>query len=194
MFRPADLAIFTELLTETSHLPGPILEIGCAGGDTTIFLCNHLDDINDPRRYFCVDTFAGFTDADIEVEVARGKRADDYRHVFRAYRKPWFDTTMRNNGITRVTTVAADASTHPFTDFEEISFCLIDVDLYRPVRHALQQLVPRLAAGGVIVVDDCRERNVYDGALQAYRAVMHERGLPVQIIGNGLGIVRPPRS
>lgn len=71
MFRPRELALLVSSLTETHGQPGPILEIGCAAGHTTVYLNKHLDDLADLRDYVCLDTFAGFTDADIAVEVPR---------------------------------------------------------------------------------------------------------------------------
>ena len=135
MFRPRDLALLTTLLTETSGIEGPIFEIGCAAGHTTVFLNKHLDDLEDTRQYKCLDTFAGFTQADIDVEVERGHPTSQYEYVFRAYRKEWFDQTMENNHVSRVTSIQADVNTFDFSPYRNISFCLIDVDLTtaRPV-------------------------------------------------------------
>lgn len=152
MFRPRDLAFLVNSLTETSGLPGTIIEIGCAAGHTTVFLNTHLDDLGDTRRYVCLDTFAGFTRADIDVEVQRGHQSSQYEYVFRAYRKAWFDQTMKNNNISRVTSIQADVNTFDFSPYRDISFCLVDVDLTRPVSRALEEVYPRMAPGGIIVV------------------------------------------
>jgi O-methyltransferase len=103
MFRPRDLALLVKLLAETNGLPVTIFEIGCAAGHTTVFLNKHLDDLGDARRYVCLDPFAGSIRADIHVEVQRGHQTSQYEYVFRAYRKAWFDQTMKNNNISRVT-------------------------------------------------------------------------------------------
>jgi predicted O-methyltransferase YrrM len=192
MFRPRDLALLTTLLTKTSRLKGPILEIGCAAGHTTVFLNKHLDDLQDRRRYLCLDTFAGFTNADIQVEVERGHRTSQYEYVFRAYRKQWFDQTMRNNHIARVTSIQADVNTFDFSPYRNISFCLIDVDLTRPVSRALQEIYPLMAPGGVVVVDDCNPDQKYEGAGAAYVDFVGRCGAPVDIRNDVLGIIRVP--
>jgi O-methyltransferase len=192
MFRPRDFAVLTELLTETSGLKGPIFEIGCAAGHTTVFLNKHLDDLDDAREYKCLDTFAGFTQADIDVEVERGHPTSQYEYVFRAYRKEWFDQTIRNNHISRVTSIQGDVNTFDFSPYHDISFCLIDVDLTRPVSRALEEVYPRMAPGGVIVVDDCTPNNKYEGAGTAYADFVGRVGLPVDIRNEVLGIVRIP--
>ncbi len=38
MFSPGQLCFLCECLDRTSSLPGPVVEIGCAGGRTTVFL------------------------------------------------------------------------------------------------------------------------------------------------------------
>jgi O-methyltransferase len=192
MFRPRDFALLTELLTETSGQKGPIFEIGCAAGHTTVFLNKHLDDLGDAREYKCLDTFAGFTQADIDVEVERGHRTSQYEYVFRAYRKEWFDQTMQNNHISRVTSIQGDVNTFDFSPYHDISFCLIDVDLTRPVSRALQEVYPRMAPGGVIVVDDCTPNNKYEGAGAAYADFVGRVGAPVDIRNDVLGIIRVP--
>jgi O-methyltransferase len=192
MMRPRELALLVTLLTETNGLEGPIFEIGCAAGNTTVFLNKHLDDLADSRQYVCLDTFAGFTDADIDVEVQRGHRASQYEYVFRAYRKPWFDRTMVNNHVSRVTSIQADVNDFDFSHYRDISFCLIDVDLHRPVSRALREVYPRMAPGGVIVVDDCTPDRKYEGACAAYVEFVEGLGVAVDIRYDKLGIVRIP--
>ena len=192
MFSPRELGLLTASVTATRSVPGIILEVGCAGGNTTVFLNKHMDTIADERPYWCVDTFEGFTPKDIDLEVHRGKDRDQFRYVFKAYRKRWFDQTMANNGVTRVTALKADANELDFTRFSKVSLCLIDVDLYRPVRRCLDQVVPLMASGGIIIVDDCTPQNKYDGALAAYQEAIAERGLPVDIRFDKLGIIEVP--
>ena len=49
-----------------------------------------------------------------------------------------------------------------------------------------------MAKGGVIVVDDCdnSKDSQWDGAYQAYEEFCAESGLPFQLIGNKMGIIR----
>lgn len=194
MFRPRQLSALVSYLTQTSGFAGPVVEIGCAAGHTTVFLNKHLDDLADSRRYICIDTFAGFTDQDIAIERGRGKDPASYAYLFRSYRKNWFDKTMSNNQIIRVTSIQADVNSFDFGGFEEISFCLVDVDLKRPVIRSLEQVIPRMAKGGVIVVDDCVPNAKFDGALTGYLDVVERYGFPVDIREDKLGIIEVTRS
>jgi O-methyltransferase len=193
MFRPHELAFLVSGLTQTHGLAGPIVEIGCAAGHTTVFLNKHLDELADARKYICIDTFAGFTEEDISVENARGKDPNLYAFLFRAYRKRWFDRTIANNKINRVLSIEADANSFDFGPLQKISFCLIDVDLKRPVVRSLEQVHPRMAPGGMIVVDDCAPNDKFDGALAGYLEFVRQFGLPVDIREGKLGVIELPR-
>jgi O-methyltransferase len=190
MFRPGELSLLVSCLTETNGMPGPIFEIGCAAGHTTVYLNKHLDDLNDSRDYICLDTFAGFTNDDIAVEVARGHKSNRYSYLFRAYRKEWFDKTMSNNNVNRVSSVQTDVNVFDFTPYEAISFCLIDVDLMRPVRNSLKEVFPRMAPGGIILVDDCRANRKYDGALAGYMEFVNAHNFPVDIREGKVGVIK----
>jgi len=194
MFKPAQLCFMIQCLTATTDLPGPIIEIGCAAGSTTVFVNRHLDELQDRRRYVCIDTFDGFTDEDIAVETERGKDEHTLVAPFKTYRKAWFDRTMQNNGINRVTSIQADVNTFDFSPYEAISFCLVDVDLARPVAKALREVFPRMAPGGIIVVDDCRADNIFDGALEAYTDFCAEIGVEPSVEHGKLGVIRIPTS
>jgi predicted O-methyltransferase YrrM len=190
MFRPSELSLLVTSLTETSGMSGPIFEIGCAAGHTTVYLNKHLDDLEDSRDYVCLDTFAGFTKDDIAVEVGRGHDSNRYAYLFRAYRKEWFDQTMVNNRVERVTSIQADVNTFAFSPYEDISFCLIDVDLMRPVQQSLKEVFPRMAPGGIILVDDCRPSVKYDGALAAYLEFVNAHNFPVDIREGKVGVIK----
>ena len=154
----------------------------------------HLDDLEDSRDYICVDTFAGFTDEDIAVEVNRGHDSKRYEFLFRAYRKEWFDKTLANNRVTRVTSIQADVNSFDFSPYEQISFCLIDVDLMRPVQRSLEEVFPRMAPGGIILVDDCIPNRKYDGALAGYMDFVERHGFAVDVHEQKVGLIQIPSS
>jgi predicted O-methyltransferase YrrM len=188
---PSILCYLCDAIETTRGLPGPILEIGCAAGATTIFLNKHMDSAGIEKPYICLDTFAGFTSADIEQEViSRGKDEFILSREFTVNSKRWFDKTMAINGIQRVRSIQADVNEFDFRMFDRISLCFVDVDLYRPVKATLEKIFSRMESGSIIAVDDCVSHPNHDGAFQAYREFVEARGLPVRVEAGRLGIIR----
>lgn len=137
---PAELAFLCRCLDETRHIPGCIVEVGCYRGETTLYLNYHMTSEGIEKPYVAMDTFSGFTGADLDVDVRHGKDREIYRDRFGFNDRRWFDEAMlRNHWITkgRVRSIAADAGTFDFAQLAPIAFCLMDVVLYEPTRLAL---------------------------------------------------------
>ena len=185
-----ELSLLCGFLQDTRQLRGPIVEIGCAHGWTTIFLNKHMDLIGCDKPYICLDTFAGFTTEDMCFEVdKRGKNGAYLRKRFRDTGKPRFERTMALNSIHRVRAIAGDVKQFDFEGIRDISFAFIDVDLYQPVRAALEKVYPLMAPGGILAVHDCTPDGPYDGALQAYKEFTYGRNLPQEITYR-IGLIR----
>lgn len=75
-FTPEQLTFFVQCINETRDVHGDIFELGCATGHTTCFLNRHLQTAGIAKDYYCIDTFGGFTTADVAFEIEkRGKSA-----------------------------------------------------------------------------------------------------------------------
>lgn len=197
---PRQLCFLADCLDKIKDVDGAIVEIGCAHGLTTSFLHEYMSDSGFKKDYVCIDTFSGFTEIDIAVEVIdRHKTKSDYTKVFKDNNPEWFKEALRRRRITDVRVIQADISELAEAELpDQIAFCLVDVDLYRPVQSALKKIYPRLSAGGIIVVDDCWFKpntfvpgvpEVYDGAMQAYREFASEHKFPEKLIEDKLGII-----
>jgi O-methyltransferase len=199
---PQVLCFLCRMIDETRSLPGPIVEIGCASGDTTLFLNKHMDVAGIDKPYICIDTFSGFTTTDIEYEAwARNKANKEFLSAtFARNSKRWFDKGMEINGLRRVRSIQADVNEFDFAGLEEISLCLVDVDLYRPVKSALEKVYPRMARGGVIVVDDCvpwqpgPSADNWDGAYEAYLEFASQYGFTEETGAGKLALIRIPHQ
>lgn len=191
MFSPMQLSLLCEYITNSQRVEGAVVEVGCALGDTTVFLNEHMTRSGIDKRYVCVDTFSGFTDRDVDHEIQqRGKRRVRAFDAFRSNKRKWVERTLAVNDIARVTVHESDAVSFDFSAVAPIAFCLIDVDLYLPVKSTLSRVFDLMPVGGVIVVDDCMQRpNVWDGAHQAYREFTTERELEHRVVLDKIGVV-----
>lgn len=193
MYTPSQLGFLVEEVSETAKVPGALLEVGCAYGETTVWLNRHLDDLGVDKPYHCVDTFSGFLPEHVEYE--RRQRGHDRQTYpgFQVNDPSWFRATMELNGIRRVTVHQADAATFDYGVVGPISFALIDVDLYLPVLGALRRVWPSVSDGGVVVIDDCAPGK-YDGAGQAYEEFAAEVGADTDVVHGKLGVLRKPKD
>jgi O-methyltransferase len=138
-----------------------------------------------------VDTFSGVIQEDIEYEVAKRKKKRDFYFSSRVNKKKWFDWTMQYNNVNRVYSLEVDVNKYDFKTLAPLSFALLDVDLYGPMKNSLPRLYDVLSPGGIIVCDDCSASDVrWDGANQAYSEFMQEIGQPVQVMHGKLGIIK----
>lgn len=190
-FTPAQLGFLCECLTKTEPVPGNILEIGCAQGNTTVFLNRHLDTLKSTKSYTCVDTFTGFTERDIAWEVNQRNKESNMFSGFQLGKK-MFDVTLAFNNVKRVTAIQNDILNVNADKFGKVSFALLDVDLYYPISVFLPKLWEILSPGGIIVVDDCMQNNPYDGACQAYLEFFQSTNLEPDIRFGKLGIIQKP--
>lgn len=193
-FTVPQLMFLCESLRSTRDVPGSVVEIGCHNGATTVLFNRLMDDLGMRKAYYAIDTFSGFTSEDVEFEVAnRGKRDGLFDGAFQVNNKRWFDGTMQQNGITRVQSIQADVNHVDLLARGPYSFVLLDVDLYKPTRKALDDLYAAMSPGGLIVVDDCDETHQHwDGADQAYKEFIRSIGETPRIEHQKLGIVRKP--
>ena len=192
-FMPPQLCFLCNCIEETAKVAGSIAEIGCSNGLTTIFLNKYLTCQNIEKPYYAVDTFSGFVADDVRYEVeARGKKEKLFKR-FQVNKKKWYDRTMQVNDIRRVRSIEADVNTFDMKTLGPLSFVLLDVDLYRPMKKCMPELYELLSPGGVMIVDDCDARHIrWDGSDQAYKEFMDGQNRPAQILHGKLGVITKP--
>jgi O-methyltransferase len=194
MLEPKQLVYLIECIIKVGNTSGCIVEAGCAHGATTVFLKKFIDGESMRREYFALDTFSGFVRAHTEYEVSvRGKPKNISKH-FTENKKVWFDKSMNIHRLTGVKSIQVDVTRFDFNSISPIAFCLLDVDLYKPIKDALPKIYAAMAPGGIIVVDDCKPQALWDGALQAYEEFVRERSWPSEIAADRLGVIRVPKS
>ncbi len=191
-FTPRQMHLMTAVIDETAHLDGAMLEVGCHVAACTVYFKRHLADLGLKRRYYCLDTFSGFTPDDIKVERGRGKRwsYDDFDYNSQRL----FEMTLRANDAADDTTViTADAATFDYSTLDPIAFALVDLDLYRPMQAALAGTWSRLIPGGIAIVDDCDSSvDKWDGAAAAYAEFCEQVGIEPEVVLDKIGIMRKP--
>jgi hypothetical protein len=191
---PGELAAMVGLIESSREHGGAVVEIGVAQGDTSVFLLQHLTSVGDKRPLLLFDTFSGFTDESVAVEVERrGKQRADY-DKFRYGDEDIFRRRLSAAGFSNFETFKGDASAFDWASIGPIGAVLLDIDLYEPTKAILDAVYPRLCTGGGIVVDDCVGGGPWDGSLQAYEEFIAAHDLPFERVGHKGAVVRRPQD
>jgi len=186
------LYLYLDALYRTNAIDGDVVEIGCNVCGTSALGRQMLHKLRSPRRYVCVDTFAGFVGTQHDEDVRRGNSgaqedafgANDIelaRRVLSLHRAE--DVELIQGDI-----CALDPARLP----ERLSVCLLDVDLYEPIRAGLDKVWPKMQPGGVILVDDCDPQSQTWRAGEAFTEFTRARGVPSRV-EFGMGIIEVPR-
>jgi O-methyltransferase len=190
MFYPHQLRFLMDCIQDTANVPGCCAEVGCAKGNTTAFLKKWMDSQGIEKTYVALDTFSGFVAGHSDHEVKSRGKPSAISTLFTLNKREWFDYSMKLANVTNVVSIQTDAAKFDFDSLFPISFCLLDVDLYLPIRYCLPNIYRNMSPGGIIVVDDCQPENIYDGALQAYQEFIKSLGVPQRIECGKLGVIR----
>lgn len=187
---PGQLATMINLIESSRAGGGAVIEIGVAQGDTSVFLLEHLKTVEDERELLLFDTFSGFTEESIEVEVSsRGKNRADY-DKFRYGDEQIFRKRLSSAGYSRFQTFKGDAAAFDWSSIGPIGAVLLDIDLYEPTKRILDAIYPHLCPGGGVLLDDCVPGGPWDGSLQAYEEFIAAHGLPFERVGHKGAVVR----
>ncbi len=191
--QPERLYWYMDALWQRRDLSGAVVEIGCHRGGTAATAFSMLKRTGHLKRYVCIDTFSGFVTSQFDRDQEHGTPSAS-RRFFTDNSEGIVRRLLNHYGCEEIELIPGDiASIDEALLPEAISVCLLDVDLDVPTYDGLKRVYPRLAEGGMILVDDCPEKTTWAGARPAYRRFCDELDLPVRF-EMGMGIVERPRG
>jgi predicted O-methyltransferase YrrM len=184
---PERLYLFLHHLIQTKDVPGAVVEIGCNLGGTAIMAKRMLDRLSVKKPYICIDTFDGFVDSQFAADVSRGSPSRDQK-LFSGNSRDLVAKILRRHGCADIQLIQGDVTVVPDAALpSQCSVVLLDVDLTEPTYVALQRFWPRLAPGGVILVDDCQENASWKAQI-GYSRFCRENHLPERYL-HGMGLL-----
>lgn len=137
-------------------VPGAFVELGCYTGQTSVVLQKILDHYDPSRELHVYDSFEGLPEVEDrdETDFVKGQLATTKDELLANFEhcglKPptihvgWFEDTLPD-GLP-----------------EQIAFAHLDGDLYSSIMTSLEHVYPKLAKGGVCVIDDYCDPEVFD--------------------------------
>lgn len=149
------------------EIPGPIVECGVAeGGSSLAAALTLMDLVRTDRDLFLYDTFQGMprpTDRDIDFGGWRGRdgfegqRTGEDSSSWIAVPEDHVRKVMARSGypMDKIHLIKGKVEeTLPSHAPDTIAILRLDTDWYESTKHELEHLYPRLAPGGVLIVDD----------------------------------------
>ena len=154
------------------EIPGPFAECGVWRGGSVLAMILTLQELGvDDRDLYLYDTFEGMTaPTERDVSPRDGAALDDWTQATRQGDRPWaevFGANVFDENSVRETLLASGypadrihlvrgpvEQTIPGQAPDGLAILRLDTDWYESTRHELVHLYPRLADGGVLMIDD----------------------------------------
>lgn len=170
-------------VAQTRNLPGDYVELGVFKGHTTLFLADYYDFAAWDREWFLYDTFAGVPDDQLNPGWAQANKMayqnNQYSYAEVRDRFAKFPNIHVIQG--RVPEILEERCP------EKIAFLHMDLNSAVAEVAALEFILDRVVAGGVIVFDDYGWQTAI-AQQTAEKAWFAERGLTVLELPTGQGV------
>jgi hypothetical protein len=179
-----NLYIATRYIVE-ADIAGDVVECGVWKGGSAMVSASTLLTLGDTSRsLYLYDTYEGMPESS-EMDITyHGQSAEELRTRLHDDEDSWNFAPVEEVRANLLATgypedrlnlvVGKVEETIPATVPERISILRLDTDFYESTRHELHHLFPRLARGGVLIVDDY---DFWKGAKQATDEYFAEAGI-----------------
>jgi len=185
-------------------VPGAVVECGVWKGGSMMAAARTLREVGDNRReLYLFDTFAGMPEPGADdVDFAGVSALDEWRRFHHSRLNAPARAAVDEVREALRTVGYPEGHVHLVRGMVEdtvpcqapscIALLRLDTDYYGSTRHELEHLYPRLAPGGVLIIDDYGH---FQGARRAVDEYLREHRLPVllhRIDYSGRVLLKPP--
>ncbi len=166
-----------QLLSLVNAVPGDTAECGVYLGAGSWFICDHFR--SSDRVHHGFDSFEGLSDP-VDVDGSHWHAGDlSSREADARERLRPFNVRLYRGWIPERFQEVADRT---------FAFVHIDVDLYEPTRDSLEFFYPRMAAGGVILLDD-HGHTTCPGSTRAAEEYMRDKPESIVMLTTGQAFI-----
>jgi hypothetical protein len=145
-----------------NRIPGDIVECGCFFGGVGNFMALMRDYLKMRKTIYLFDSFEGFPDGEEDIMRGRVAKAHRFANILDDVKDNFRQTIPHARDIEFIEGFVENT----LPRYVEHDWCLLrlDTDFYKSTRVELENLYPRLARGGVVIIDDY---GFFEGARRA---------------------------
>lgn len=145
------------LLTELhkvlqKNVTGDVVELGCYEGTSALFEQRMIEAMAPEKKLWLYDSFEGLPEKTKEDQSASGEwfKGGELRASKARLAKNFVKAGLKIPEITRAWFFELDPEDLP----DQICFAFLDGDFYESIMDSLKLVWPKMAEGGVLIVDD----------------------------------------
>jgi len=147
-FELADYENILQAIAITKNLPGPYVEIGVFKGDSARLALNYLQRCGIKKFCYFIDTYEGFS-------YDEAKQSADARWSGTHIDAPMESVARFLSAFSEKELIKMNVIVQDLPDqINNVSVCNIDVDMYEAVLVAAVKMAPRMAKGGIMILED----------------------------------------
>lgn len=153
-FGAGDSLNLIQAISATAKVPGHYVEVGCYRGSSACVALAYMREIRLKRICFFLDVFEGFTYQAAQDSADAMWAGTHETEGLDIVRKRILECCDSPSGLV-AEVVRANVIEDDLPDqLADIALANIDVDLYEAVLAALVKIAPRMAVGGIVIVED----------------------------------------
>ncbi|MEI7632388.1 MAG: TylF/MycF/NovP-related O-methyltransferase [bacterium] len=135
-----------------NQVQGDLVELGCYEGTSALFFTRLLNDLKSDKKLWLYDSFEGLPEKTSEDDSAAGVafKGGELKASKARLAKNFVKAGLKIPEIKRAWFYELDPSDLP----DQVCFAFLDGDFYESIVDSLKLVVPLIAKGGVILVDD----------------------------------------
>lgn len=157
---------------------GDLVELGCYEGTSALFEQRLLNEIMSEKKLWLYDSFEGLPEKTAEDVSAAGElfKSGELKASKARLERNFHKAGLRPPLLKRAWFYELEDKDLP----SEICFAFLDGDFYESIMDSMKLVLPRLSAGGVIIVDDYQSAAL-PGAKKAVDWWVAEKGLKLRV-------------
>lgn len=152
--RPGELVVLLEELVKVikNNVEGDVVEMGCYEGTSALFEQRVLQQMAPTKKLWLYDSFEGLPEKTLQDQTALGEafKAGELKASKAVLAKNFVKAGLKIPEIKRAWFYELDLSDLP----DQICFAFLDGDFYESILDSLKLVYPKMATGGVIIIDD----------------------------------------